>query len=337
MNSDDPDELASAKAAICSKAQVTTLDAAFVNRLVESWDSVKPTGEPRLLLSPSQRESVYRIEEAYASGLAHANVAIAQWQQRVSSGNLVGKFAKRVGELILSVKEEYNDKTAPSSMSESSPVRERIERLQLLRNHIDIAVITLYRQQLTTLELKVTNGFRKELLQMVASSSIDTEEELETDQDDMQLLRKSLFDFKSMAADLESDPSMPSSLSATLEDETTKKLSELSATLEATMKDFPETAAAKLQEMKNIDRLAKQSRPRQPKKWGMPKINNFVLNIVGMLRPPGFGNLQGFVGYATQLAGLPLELLLGVQNDGDSPEVSVWISPSPCDTHDTHD
>jgi hypothetical protein len=46
------------------------------------------------------------------------------------------------------------------------------------------------------------------------------------------------------------------------------------------------------------------------------------LSLVGMLRPPGFGNLQGFVGYATSLLGLPLDLLLGVQNDGDSPEVS---------------
>jgi hypothetical protein len=36
-----------------------------------------------------------------------------------------------------------------------------------------------------------------------------------------------------------------------------------------------------------------------------------------MLRPPGFGNLQGYLGYATSLLGLPLDLLLGVHNDGN--------------------
>ena len=46
-----------------------------------------------------------------------------------------------------------------------------------------------------------------------------------------------------------------------------------------------------------------------------------ALGLVGMLRPPGFGNFQGFLGYATNLMGAPLELILGVQNDGDSPEV----------------
>jgi hypothetical protein len=45
------------------------------------------------------------------------------------------------------------------------------------------------------------------------------------------------------------------------------------------------------------------------------------LQLVGMLRPPGYGNLQGYVGYSTGLLGLPLDLLFGFQNDGDSPEV----------------
>ena len=46
-----------------------------------------------------------------------------------------------------------------------------------------------------------------------------------------------------------------------------------------------------------------------------------------MLRPPGFGNLQGYMGYSTSMLGLPLDLLLGVQNDGDSPEVGHTFVP----------
>ena len=64
--------------------------------------------------------------------------------------------------------------------------------------------------------------------------------------------------------------------------------------------------------------MEKQSK--KSKKKGSRAVN-IGLNLVGMLRPPGYGNLQGFVGYATSLLGLPLDLMLGVQNDGDSPEV----------------
>ena len=80
--------------------------------------------------------------------------------------------------------------------------------------------------------------------------------------------------------------------------------------------DFPETAAARLEEVRKVEKSTK----RPPKTKGQ-KIVNIGLNLVGMLRPPGFGNLQGFFGYSTGFLGLPLELLLGVQNDGDTPEV----------------
>lgn len=62
-----------------------------------------------------------------------------------------------------------------------------------------------------------------------------------------------------------------------------------------------------------------------------PKISNIALNLVGMLRPPGLGNLQGFVGYATSLLGLPLDLMLGVHNDGESPEVTTLFWELSCE------
>jgi hypothetical protein len=67
---------------------------------------------------------------------------------------------------------------------------------------------------------------------------------------------------------------------------------------------------------------AAASTGRGRKRKGLAKALGVSLSLVGMLRPPGFGNLQGFVGYATSLLGLPLDLMVGVQNDGDSPEVS---------------
>jgi hypothetical protein len=51
------------------------------------------------------------------------------------------------------------------------------------------------------------------------------------------------------------------------------------------------------------------------------------LQLVGMLRPPGYGNLQGYVSYHTGLWNWPLELLFGFHNDGDSPEVNYILPP----------
>ena len=47
----------------------------------------------------------------------------------------------------------------------------------------------------------------------------------------------------------------------------------------------------------------------------------FGLGLVGMLRPPGFGNIQGYIAHNTGLFGVPIELLLGFMNDGDANEV----------------
>ena len=69
--------------------------------------------------------------------------------------------------------------------------------------------------------------------------------------------------------------------------------------------------------MRSMDKLVKK-----PKKKKGKRAINFVLSLVGMLRPPGYGNLQGFVGYSgLSMFGVPVETLLGVQNDGDAPEV----------------
>jgi hypothetical protein len=95
----------------------------------------------------------------------------------------------------------------------------------------------------------------------------------------------------------------------------TAAVEEFSNSLQTIATEFPESPSAKLEAVRKMEKQSKKG-----KKKGSRAVN-IGLNLVGMLRPPGYGNLQGFVGYATSLLGLPLDLMLGVQNDGDSPEV----------------
>ena len=189
----------------------------------------------------------------------------------------------------------------PSAIIGALTVRDRADRARQLEDYLLTAVTELFRQQLAILQSSTTTSFRRALVKLAGST-----EGLQPDEE-QQALRKALFDLRAAASDMEVE---------TLGLTSAAMQAEMSSSLQALATEFPETAAAKLEEVKKIEKQTKKP----AKKKGKRGINP-SLNLVGMLRPPGFGNLQGFLGYSTGLLGLPLELLLGVQNDGDSPEI----------------
>ena len=243
----------------------------------------------------------------------------------------MGKFGDRVQQLISSVRKAYSTRTAgkhspctscfsfryymshpftsllnyllsfSSTIIGALTVRDRADRARQLEDYLLTAVTELFRQQLAILQSSTTTSFRRALVKLASSA-----EGLKPDEE-QQALRKALFDLRAAASDMEIE-----SLGLT----SAAMQAEMSSSLQALATEFPETAAAKLEEVKKIEKQTKKP----AKKKGKRGINP-SLNLVGMLRPPGFGNLQGFLGYSTGLLGLPLELLLGVQNDGDSPEI----------------
>ena len=257
------------------------------------------------------------IESAYTAGVAQADVAISQWQARVASGRTVGNFAERVALLLSAAKTDFNKKVVAGATQLA--VRERGQRMSMLTGHILAAARRLFRQQQLIIEFAVTNDFRNALTKLVAREDLTAAEQKEQEQ---QALRRAIFDYKAMAAKLED-----SALGLVVDDE---RLSDVTAALEEIMREFPESPAAKLEEVRKVERQARRQSSGSggggdgKRRKGLAKALGVSLSLVGMLRPPGYGNLQGFIGYATSLLGLPLDLLLGVQNDGDSPEVQ-WV------------
>ena len=219
----------------------------------------------------------------------------------------MGKFGDRVQQLLTSVRKGYSARTAGVVI-----VRDRADRARQLEEYLLAAVTELFRQQLIVLQSATTATFRKALINLAGSEAgLRPEEE-------QQALRKTLFDLRAAVTELEVE-----ALGLT----SAAMQAEMSTALQALATEFPESAAARLEDLRKVEKQTK----RPPKKKGKRAIN-LALNLVGMLRPPGFGNLQGFVGYNTAFFGLPLEMLLGVQNDGDSPEVRrppeclIWVS-----------
>jgi hypothetical protein len=262
--------------------------------LSDSWRKIG-SNVPRAILTPGQRRSLYIVDQAYTNGMTQLESVISQFRSRVGQGKLVGKFNDRVQKLHETVQKAFYDATQGCIM-----VKERAERAQLLSNSLATSTSNLFRQQLSLAQVKITAEFKDELIKIAQKDSVADDEE-------QQALRKSLFNFRTMIADLEVDIF---GLSANEFNE------ELSTSLQTILTEFPESPAAKLEAARKMEKAAKKPR----KKKGERAVN-IGLNLVGMLRPPGYGNLQGFCGYSTGLFGLPFDIMLGVQNDGDSPEI----------------
>jgi hypothetical protein len=177
-------------------------------------------------------------------------------------------------------------------------VRERNRRWIELKENFKLSVTSLFNQQFAILQSKTSAELRDALINVPElTSEIESQE-----------LRNALFKFRAAMADLEIEE-FGLKLTPAL-------ISDISSKLQTLVKELPESPMAKLMELKKLDEQTKS----QKKRKGQRSLN-VALNLVGMLRPSGLGNLQGYANYATSLLGLPLELLLGFQNDGDSPEI----------------
>ena len=115
-------------------------------------------------------------------------------------------------------------------------------------------------------------------------------------------VRTAAFAFENAMSDLE----VPS-LSLTKD----KATREVSAKLNTDLLSFPDSPAARLKGLKEVERVvSKQKKPSE-------RSIDLGLDLVAMVRPDGFGNFQGFAGY--QLGGN--NVIVGVHNDADMPDV----------------
>jgi hypothetical protein len=249
--------------------------------------------------------SLFSIEAAYASAISQIEAGVAQWQERVGQGKIIGKFATRARQLLASVMKTYSSKTAGTMT-----VRERANRASQIKVTFHNLLQLLFVKQVELLQVKSNDNLQKALVKQLLKAKEELSEE-----DMQQAMRNALFEFRAASAELEIDE-----LGLTCSSEAVGALSE---TLKGTLKAFPESNVARLAELRKAESISRQP-PRRRKKRGVNiglKGLNVALNLVGMLRPPGYGNLQGFLAYSTGLLGVPLDIMLGCQNDGDAPEV----------------
>jgi hypothetical protein len=228
---------------------------------------------------------------------------VSQWQSRVGKGKIVANFGKQVENLIQTVQDRFRDRTLGSLVA-----KQRAERAKKLSDAMRSAIESLYRQQLDIIYLAAKANFIKSLRSLATADMSKL-----TPDKTQQLLRQQLFDFQMKMDELD----VPSyKFSSNIE----VIKSELTDELKDTLAGFPESNAARVEALRKLDQQVRKPQPKQG------RAVNVAFTLVGMFRPPGFGNLQGYLNHATSIAGYPMNFLFGVQNDGDAPEVSVYPS-----------
>lgn len=264
---------------------------------------------PRPLLSSDKRRALFQLEAAYGKLLQLAADALGQMRKRILAGKAIARFPERIRDLLHTVTADFNEQAVGSTA-----VRERMERLRLLQDFVLTEARRLLEQQLSVLEHGLTKQFRRKLAAACAAKAED-QSAAEAVQ---AVLTEAMEEHKTLLATLE-DADMGLVV-------ITNRVAAFSNKLESLAKEYPDSAEAKLEELRRMERQASaKSRPQQQRRRrGMLSLRGLPLSVsvslVGFLRPPGHGNLQGSFAFASSLLGLPVDVMLGLQNDGDVAE-----------------
>jgi hypothetical protein len=173
-----------------------------------------------------------------------------------------------------------------------APYRHELRRQ--LKTFVDTAITELFEKQIENLSKSALKRFTKQLVQnMKSEESADL---------NAAALRKESFYFETVVEELQ----VPA-LGLTKQ----KEVREMASLLNDALQTFADSSAAKIARAKRTERVVnRQRKPSQP-------AVDIGLDLVAVLRPDGFGSLQGFCGYNWR----GNSLTLGIHNDADDPQV----------------
>merc|ERR1712176_163490 len=157
------------------------------------------------------------------------------------------------------------------------------------------SIVELFEVQVSNLEKRTLKRLGSQLLKKLDATPDD-----DIPSENAAAIRAAMFSFDNIMSELE----VPS-LSLTK----TKPYRDMESKLTDEVVNFPDSPAAQIKRTKKVTEVT-----RKEKNPGQRSVD-IGLDMVAMLRPDGFGSLQGFAGY--QLGGN--SITFGIHNDADDP------------------
>lgn len=243
-------------------------------------------------------EAILACHDAYSRAFRMSRAKIASWKHRASRGLLVDKFGMNANSLLQRTLDMF-DRDTMAAAGLPAAGEDRLIIRQRLQQRMEKTLKDLFDVQIGILEKSTLKKFNHSLLKKMGKEGLDTKKFFD---DNAVALRTALFAFETSAAFLEI-PSLSLTKSNAVRDMTGK--------LNNALMTFPDSPVAKIKAMKKVEQTV--SKKKKPSEGSL----DLALDLVAMIRPDGFGNLQGFAGY--QLG--PHSVTVGVHNDADDPQV----------------
>ncbi|GMI24790.1 hypothetical protein TrRE_jg12902 [Triparma retinervis] len=244
---------------------------------------------------------------AYSEALSLFQPRLTSWESRVyGRGLTVDNFGDKAEGIIRDAEDRYDGLSAAvlTAASGGEGLKERRAKKQKVMEVVEEGIRGLWERQMEDVKDKVKKDFKRDMLR---NFKVDRNTGEKVVQDDGNspgsLMRKAVFEFERRTDELEV---------LRLGLVKTKAAQDLSNELASLIDNFDASPAAQLKVMSTIKKSA--SKPKPPSERGVTP----TFHLVSMIRPDGFGNLQGFAGYNF---GGGHTVTVGVCNDADSPEV----------------
>lgn len=276
-------------------AQIGDTETTLASALEEAHDRVSGSGVAAAAKDPPHiAQAFVTVGNALTKHSRSARAKISAWRGRVARGLWVEGFGAEAESMRNRILGSFDSETlAAAGLPLVSSYR--MEMRSQLTSFVDSSIREIFSAQLTNVEKSSQKKFRDQLLRKLDVPPEDAPTE------NAAALRSALFSFESIVGDLEV-PSLGLTKAKVCQD--------MEAKLTDEVLTFADSPAAQIKRTKKVTKVTNKE-----KKPGQRSID-LGLDLVAMLRPDGYGNLQGFAGY--QLGGN--SLTFGIHNDADDPQ-----------------
>ena len=285
-------------AAAATASSTGTASQNLAAALSEATSKVKDSG---ILSSqddpPHMAQALVALSSAHSKHARAARAKIAAWKSRVIRGLLVEGFGSHADLLLKKTLQLFDTETlAAAGLPQHVASYRKTLRTQL-HEYLTSSLTNLYQQQVSLLQastLKQTQAILLKQERTLPAAAIPDAQ--------ASALRDALMAFDTRVKELQV-PSLSSTQSAAV----SQQMQTLLTNQVRTIADSPQ---AQLQRTKQVQQtVTKDKKPGQ-------KGIDFGLDLVAVVRPDGYGSLQGYAGY--QL-GDKSSITFGIHNDADDP------------------
>jgi len=267
----------------------------LASALQEANERINESGVASVALDPPHIAHAFvAVSNAHAKQSRNARANIASWKSRAARGLWAESFGTDAESMRKRILSSFDSETLVAA---GLPLvaSYRLEMRTQLASLVDSSIIELFGEQVANVQKRTLKRLGSQLLKKLDVTPAD-----DVSSENAAAIRAAMFSFDNIMSELE----VPS-LSLTK----VKPCREMESKLTDEVLNFSDSAAAKIKRTKKISEVVSKD-----KKPGQRSLD-MGLDLVAVLRPDGFGSLQGFAGY--QMGGN--SFTFGIHNDADDP------------------